>query len=139
MGTFTSLGDGLTDPLVARVKTLLPAVPIKFRGPQESTADYILIEESDERYGRTISDKDGAGNDAVVVLQFWGSKSRTLARHAKTIIDSLESSPLSVTGFYHIRQEVEYNQGLPALTVEGQPQQFSRRLQIRFFYHPNPA
>ena len=137
MSTFTSMGAALLNAYEARIKSLLPSVPMLYRGVQGSDSDYIHIVDDDESYASEWSDKDSDGNDSVVVLQLWGSMPRTLSGYAKTIIDSVNQTPLTVAGFYHLRTVVEQNRGLPALTIEGQANQFSRLLQIRFFYHPN--
>lgn len=133
------IGSGLMDALEARIKTVLPAVPMLYKGEQGSATDYILVTDDNEEYSTTWSDKDGHANDCTVVLQFWGSKPRTLSGYAKTLIDSLGATPLTVSGFYHLRTVIERNQGLPMLSIQGQANQYCRRMQIRFYYHPNNA
>lgn len=137
MSTFTALGSALLDALEARIDSVL-TVPMRYRGEQSSTSDYIHVVDDDDHYTPDWSDKDGSSNDCPIVLAFWGSQPRTLQTRAKTLVDSISATPLSVSGFYHLRTVVERNAGRPALTIEGQAMQYSRQLQIRFFYHPNP-
>lgn len=137
MGVFVSLGSALIDAFITRGGSVLPAVPIVYRGEQGSNSDYIVVEDEDERYSPEWSDKDFSANDYVLVLEFWGLNPRTISGYAKILIDSVNQTPLAVTGFYHLRTKVERNNGRPAFTIEGQANQYSRQLQIRFFYHPN--
>ncbi len=137
MSGFKAIGPALMDALSARISSVLPAVPFLYRGEQGSTSDYIHVVDDDDRYSPEWSDKDSDGNDSTVVLEFWGAKPRTISANAKTLIDSIKATPLTVSGFYHLRTVVERNAGRPALTIEGQANQYSRQVQIRFFYHPN--
>ncbi len=137
MAGFKAIGSALLDALSARASSVLPAVPMLYRGEQGSASDYIHIVDDDDSYAAEWSDKDSDGNDSPVLLEFWGSKPRTISANVKTLIDSIKATPLTVSGFYHLRTVVERNAGRPALTIEGQANQFSRQVQIRFFYHPN--
>jgi len=110
---------------------------MRYRSEQSSTTDYILVDDDDDRYSEEWSDKDAKANDCSVVLEFWSNKPRTASNNAKRLIDSLEKLPLTVTGFYHLRTVIERNSGRAALTIEGQSNQYSRQLQIRFYYHPS--
>jgi len=132
----TSIGSLIADAIHDRIGTLLPAVPFYYRGEQSGDPEYILFLDDDERQWDEGSDKDGDANDYVVTLQLWSAKPRTNMSRAKTIIDSIESSPLSISGFYFNRSQVEQNQNMPKLTSEGQSNEYARIVRIRFYYHP---
>ena len=132
----TGLGSALNDALYTRVTGLLTGIDLYYKGEQGESAEYVLFLDDDERYSPEGSDKNGRANDYVAVLQFWGERPRTLATRAKTVLDSLYTTPLVVSGFYHIRTTLEQNQQQPAFSTEGQPNQHSRVMRVRFLYHP---
>ena len=132
----TSIGTLLHDALVTRINTLLAPVEVMYRAEQNAPSNYVLFLDDDERYGPEISDKDNRGNDYAIVLQLWGDKPRTLKTRAKTIIDSVYGTPVTIAGFNFIRVVLEQNQAQPSFRTEGQQNQYARVLRLRFFYHP---
>ena len=132
----TSLGSKLHDAVYDRLATVISGVPVYYRGQQAETPEYVLFLDDDERYSPEWSDKDGRGNDYSIVLQLWGNKPRTLAERAKSIIDSLYATAISIAGFDFLRVVLEQNQSQPSFRPEGQTNQYSRILRMRFFYHP---
>lgn len=132
----TSVGTLVVDALVARHASLLPAVEISWKAKQGSASDFCFIEGDAEGPAPNWSDKDQKANEVSVALQYWGSSPRTLQGYAKTLIDSLLSNPLSITGVTHLRTAIDANAGSPRFQVKGQAAQFMRRVQIRFFLQP---
>lgn len=132
-----SLGSALNDAFYDRHATLLPTVPVHYKGEQAAAADYTLFLHDDDRHAPQWTDKDGDGNDYVLVLQLWGSNPRTLLNRAKTIIESVSATPLTIAGFDFMRSEIEMNRAMPDLQTDGQENEYARMLQIRFFYRPS--
>jgi len=130
-------GKDLLDIVYDRVTAAVTPIPVYYQGVQAATAEYVLFLLDDEREEKEWSDKDETGLEVSVTLQLWGAKPRTLADRARLIIEDLMGTKVSPSGFTGQIVTLSQNSGQPALTLEGEKDQYSRIVRLSFVQYPD--
>ena len=137
MTDIETTGKDLLDLVHTRIAAAITPVLVYYQGVQADTAEYVLILSDDEREIREWSDKDQLGIETTITLQLWGQKPRTLSDRARTIIESLFSATIDAAGFSGQIVTLLSNSGQPALTLDGEKDQYSRVIRIAFVSYPD--